>query len=111
MKLMARMKLWWSELKIQVRILWKKGRAELALYREERYADLETLWVPTKRGWQRGRILRHGQSASSSSSSMVRASARGRLSASDGEIPGRSERMCRPSIPGTPGIGIAVVGA
>jgi hypothetical protein len=61
MKLMARVKTWWSELKIQVRILWKKGRAELALYREERYADLETLWVPTKRGWQRGRILRHGQ--------------------------------------------------
>jgi hypothetical protein len=61
MKLMARVKTWWSELKIQVRILWKKGRAELTLYREERYADLETLWVPTKRGWQRGRILRHGQ--------------------------------------------------
>ena len=61
MKLWARMKLWWGEFKLQVRILWTKGKAELALYRLERDMAEATLWIPAKSGWERGRIVRHGQ--------------------------------------------------
>jgi len=48
-----------KEVRLQAKILFQDGRAELKLFRLERGQTV--LWVPSKGNWVRARLLHHGQ--------------------------------------------------
>ena len=59
--LKARFSQFCQEMWLQIKIRFRDGRDELALYRVERDLGSAVLWVPSKGNWVRARLLCHGQ--------------------------------------------------